>query len=378
MLNAVTYISRPDTYNSCRGLKTRGDSSNNNTIMEPCNIKQTSRDTSEGHYPNPQTAKWSGRRTAPLSSVVAIVLLAISCLSFITVIAGDEGVKTGNFITDDTYLDCQNAAAEADVNMDMKLSNDEYVDFMNIYSGDELEESTFGAMPLRFILIYHWVACFCTFEPDASTECCVGDNSNIALDDSTESQQTLFLFCAQADMAINDILGTPMPSMSLAPSHTPSNSPSLSLVPSISPSAGPSSVPSDVPTATPSVVPTSSPSTVPTPVPSVEPTVTHSPSSLPSMFIPPTQSPAPSPTPTTLLEPTLSPGPSPAPSSVPSYAPSSEPSMSPAPSQAPSALPSFSPSMVTICKSASQPVRKSTHTCHTGTICSATSQYLSY
>jgi hypothetical protein len=215
------------------------------------------------------TQRSLSRRTSSLPCIAFYAGLLIF-LSLTTLVSSQD-VRVGNFITDDTFTECQVAAAEADADMDMKLSSDEYVAFVNIFSGDELEETVFAEMPLRFVLIYNWVACFCSYEPGSSTQCCVGDNAHIALDNSTDSLQILMLFCEQTDATINAIVGagTAMPSLSLFPSAAPSPS----AVPSYTPSAALTFNPSNAPIQGISAVPSFAPSGVASFIPSFSPSI---------------------------------------------------------------------------------------------------------
>ena len=189
------------------------------------------------------------------SSLITSFLIVVALSSLCT---STPDVQLGNFIDDDDLVRCQDNASAADKNNDMQLSSEEYDEFIGLYSNGEIAEEEFSEMPLRLVMIFNWIACLCTFEPETDMECCVQENARVDISNSEPSDQSLLFLCSQTNQAIGHIVEEA--SGSARPSTPATESPSGKLTLSPSKRATPSSAPAIL------IPPTRSPSSTPIPV----------------------------------------------------------------------------------------------------------------
>lgn len=210
--------------------------------------------------------------------------------------------ELGDVVGVGSFLDqqeCYDALTDADVNMDRRVTADEYVTVVQLMdpSGFLENVTSFAELPFRLKTTFNALACLCT-RSGGSEDCCVGDNAHISNEgagpgETPTAEQSAYLFtvCVATVRSINSVLEP-----TAAPTTEPSAMPS-SLVPTIEPSAAPTAL-VGVPSASPSATPTTSPTTTPPTVMPVPPTA--EPSAAPS-------NPGDTPAPTTTPSPTVSP-----------------------------------------------------------------------
>ena len=189
--------------------------------------------------------------------------LRVLCLSALSDLACGgailQMVEFGNFIASDRYAGCFSELDQADQNKNLKLSEQEYVTFIDLRTNGRINLTSYVDLPLSLISNYIFAACACTFwTSDAG--CCVGEKINVDLNRTASALITgnLVTFCSNVDSAITLELG-PSP----APSMMATNAPSLA--PTLAPTLGPTSTPSHAPTLARTLAPTRAPTHAPTP-----------------------------------------------------------------------------------------------------------------
>jgi hypothetical protein len=274
-----------------------------------------------------------------------------------------EKLLINNFISRSGVATCQQNLFAADSNADGKLDRDDYMEFIKLESGGEIDR-TFGDSGAVFVALYYVVACNQCYDETQNDQCCVGDDAVIVLpqqgDGQDHGQWVLFL-CSSVEEAIEDEIGaqpTPAPTKPNDEEPTPAPAAGLPTAPE-KPSGAPVPAPSREPSSP--VAPTDTPQSEPTGSPTFEPTKktsdpvaspTHNPSDKPTSepSEPPTSLPTESPTASPIATelpssaPTASPqaGPTPAPVAATTESPSLEPSDAPV-TEAPSDVPATEP-----------------------------------
>eukprot|EP00569_Conticribra_weissflogii_P014172 CAMPEP_0171416752 /NCGR_PEP_ID=MMETSP0880-20121228/40254_1 /TAXON_ID=67004 /ORGANISM="Thalassiosira weissflogii, Strain CCMP1336" /LENGTH=1064 /DNA_ID=CAMNT_0011935007 /DNA_START=483 /DNA_END=3678 /DNA_ORIENTATION=- len=88
-------------------------------------------------------------------------------------------------LSDDLYQKCLSDLQLVDADFDSRLSNSEFVDFINLNSYSFYDADTMNELPLNFPLLFHSTACLCTLKEDITAEeaedCCAGSNGHIEI-----------------------------------------------------------------------------------------------------------------------------------------------------------------------------------------------------
>jgi len=242
-------------------------------------------------------------------------LITLAVLLSSTVLGSN--VTLGSNITLQEMVDpqeCYNALYSSDSNGDGKVNSTEYITVNQILGPDGFvaNVTSFQDLPLVIQGTFIVLACQCTSFPNATTDCCMGDNANLNIDGTApgqtpteEQMKYLDKVCLRTVLAIQASLGTEAPTFSpsmsptrienVFPTTSPSTSPLASSVPSQVASAAPSKVasaapskvasgaPSEVASAAPTEVASAAPSTTPTEIPTSMPQTLPPVSSAPSM-----------------------------------------------------------------------------------------------
>ena len=192
-------------------------------------------------------------------------------------------MQTPFFMEVDMFQQCKTQLTLADANMDGQLAPNEFVTFLDLFSQGDINVIEFQHVPLRIMIIYHWIACTCSTEPGADQDCCVGNRThvNLTFDNKADGDVYLFIFCSQIEDSIIDVLKS-----SESPSQSPSSNtrmPSVMVEPTSNPTA------TKIPSVT--VEPTSNPTATSMPSVTVEPTSKPTATSMPSTKIQPTSNP---------------------------------------------------------------------------------------
>lgn len=173
------------------------------------------------------------------------------------------------------YQDCVDDLFESDLNEDMKVTEEEYVEFILIRSRGGIV-GEYRTLPFSLISNFIYGSCFCSFVYK-NPNCCVGPDAGINIDPNGNSfiEDNLITICRTTDEAIRNEIGTfpPTPSPTITDSDRPSGSPTSTIT--NEPSESPTFAPSDAPTSTPTLEPTTiAPTMTPSSTPSTStPTV---------------------------------------------------------------------------------------------------------
>lgn len=204
------------------------------------------------------------------SSLLTTVIQVILCLLLISqVTSSKRGFEVARFI-DEERLEACNLDLARSAGDDDKLDSKELVDLVGSLSQGRISVEKFRDLPLRLRMIYHWTACSCVFEPNASLDCCLGDAAHVNIQEAESTLPFLLnrIFCSELTRGITKVEDSYPALPTAAPSVTPSTSPTVA--PSSSPTTSPSSTPSASPTAEESASPTEEPP--PTTSPTIHPT----------------------------------------------------------------------------------------------------------
>lgn len=190
------------------------------------------------------------------------------------------------------HQDCVDDLYESDRNNDLKVDEEEYVEFISTRSRGAIDVGEYSNLPFPLISNFVYGSCFCFFVLKIQN-CCVGLEAGININPDTSPfiEDNLVTVCRTVDSAIGNQIGTFSPTMAqteITPSPTSGGSsegyPTMwptnitSEQPSGSPTVEPtiqlSGAPSGFPTYRDSETPSSEPTNQPTPTPTTTPTVT--------------------------------------------------------------------------------------------------------
>ena len=260
------------------------------------------------------------RRNAAKSALSTIIILVLffSLIQYATgAVNGSEATRmqTPFFMEVDMFQQCKTQLTLADANMDGQLAPNEFVTFLDLFSQGDIKVIQFQHVPLRIMIIYHWIACTCSTEPGADQDCCVGNRThvNLTFDNKADGDVYLFIFCSQIEDSIMDVLkssespsqspssNTRMPSVMVEPTSNPTatNIPSVTVEPTSNPTA------TSMPSVT--VEPTSKPTATSMPSTKIQPTSKPTATSIPSVTVEPTSNPTATSMPSTKIQPTSNP-----------------------------------------------------------------------
>lgn len=180
------------------------------------------------------------------------VLLLVLSISLLLVSAAADTflVRVSRFLDQEVLDACNESILLSDEDGDGSLDSSEFATLVMTLSDGAISADEIAGLPLRLRTVYYLTACLCAIQPGAESDCCVGDNSQIPIDEVSSENSTVAnrIFCGEVARGIADVkedLGvtpsptiptsSPAPANSVSPSIAPTNVPSQ-VLPSVAPS----------------------------------------------------------------------------------------------------------------------------------------------
>jgi hypothetical protein len=173
-------------------------------------------------------------------------------------------VRVSRLLEQEVLDTCNESILLADEDGDGTLDSSEFVALVETLTEGAISVADIAELPLRLRTVYYLTACLCALQPGAESDCCVGENAEIPIEevDSENPTATNRVFCREVAKAIEDVKeGHDLTPASASPTiASPSTSASPTMMSSPSTSASPTMMSSPSTSASPTMM--SSPSTV--------------------------------------------------------------------------------------------------------------------
>lgn len=155
--------------------------------------------------------------------------------------------KVSRFLQDEALATCNESILLADEDGDGALDSSEFTTLIETLTEGAISVDEIAELPLRLRSVYYLTACLCALEPGAESDCCVGDNAGIPIEEVDSENPTVpnRAFCkevakgvadAAEDLDLTPAPVTESPSMMASPSTSPSPTMMASQVlPTVSP-----------------------------------------------------------------------------------------------------------------------------------------------
>jgi len=175
-------------------------------------------------------------------------------------------VRVSRFLEQEVLDTCNESILLADEDGDGTLDSSEFIALVETLTEGAISVADIAELPLRLRTVYYLTACLCALQPGAESDCCVGDNAEIPIEEVDSENPTAAnrVFCREVAKAIEDVKEghdlTPAPASAIPTIASPSTSASPTMMSSPSTSASPTMMSSPSTSASPTMM--SSPSTV--------------------------------------------------------------------------------------------------------------------
>lgn len=155
-------------------------------------------------------------------------------------------VRVSRFLDQEVLDTCNEGVLLSDEDADGALDSSEFTTLIEILTDGAISVDEISELPLRLRAVYYMTACLCAIESGADSNCCVGDNANVPIDDLDIENPTTAnrIFCGEVARGIEDVQEDFAPTAAPVPSSAPSVDPSM-LLPTVSPSSGKYSIVSE-------------------------------------------------------------------------------------------------------------------------------------
>lgn len=130
-------------------------------------------------------------------------------MSLVASVSGESKLllQVSRFLDDEILDTCNESIILSDEDADGALDSSEFSAMVDILTDGAISFENIADLPLRLRTVYHMTACMCAIQPGASSDCCVGDNSKIPVEELDSDSPTMAnrVFCGEVARGIVDV-----------------------------------------------------------------------------------------------------------------------------------------------------------------------------